>query len=284
MIRQRQYESLGLNPYFVNDIPFDHMLFVLRRLRHALMEPNSTRKYLLYALGEILLVVIGIMIALQVNNWNENSRNIKEGQRLKETLYEELLTVQQYNDQIRADEFDVQISAINDFLNLDQMEQIDSFMAQHEGYWAVKLLSLHTYMISFTSFYTPNFKLYKAAINDGTISLIDDKVFVADLEQIYVNGPSMIERLYSRESEINILLIDHVSRKYADLFTNSTALIDGNWTVETNREFLKRAIQDGEFRYKLRQKLSLIKSKSFILASQIDPVMERMVAGKNDMN
>ena len=140
------------------------------------MEPNSTRKYLLYALGEILLVVIGIMIALQVNNWNENSRNIKEGQRLKETLYEELLTVQQYNEQIRADEFDVQISAINDFLNLDQMEQIDSFMAQHEGYWAVKLLSLHTYMISFTSFYTPNFKLYKAAINDGTISLIDDKV------------------------------------------------------------------------------------------------------------
>ncbi len=33
--------------------------------------PDNVRKYLLYALGEILLVVIGILIALQVNNWNQ---------------------------------------------------------------------------------------------------------------------------------------------------------------------------------------------------------------------
>ena len=35
------------------------------------MESGSIRKYLLYALGEILLVMIGILLALQVNNWNE---------------------------------------------------------------------------------------------------------------------------------------------------------------------------------------------------------------------
>ena len=39
------------------------------------MEKNKTGKYLKYAIGEIVLVVIGILIALQINNWNENRKS-----------------------------------------------------------------------------------------------------------------------------------------------------------------------------------------------------------------
>ena len=39
------------------------------------MEKNKTGKYLKYAIGEIILVVIGILIALQINNWNNNKIN-----------------------------------------------------------------------------------------------------------------------------------------------------------------------------------------------------------------
>ena len=46
------------------------MLRFLRTLRHRMLAENRVSKYLLYAVGEILLVVIGILIALQVNNWN----------------------------------------------------------------------------------------------------------------------------------------------------------------------------------------------------------------------
>lgn len=55
------------------------MLKFFRRIRQKLLLENRISKYLLYALGEILLVVIGILIALQINNWNESRKNkIKE--------------------------------------------------------------------------------------------------------------------------------------------------------------------------------------------------------------
>ena len=47
------------------------MIRFFRHIRKKLIEQDNARKYLLYAIGEILLVVIGILIALQVNNWNE---------------------------------------------------------------------------------------------------------------------------------------------------------------------------------------------------------------------
>ena len=50
------------------------MLRFFRRIRQSLLTQNKFSKYLLYAVGEILLVVIGILIALQVNNWNEGRK------------------------------------------------------------------------------------------------------------------------------------------------------------------------------------------------------------------
>lgn len=53
------------------------------------MEKNKTGKYLKYAIGEIVLVVIGILIALSINNWNENRKSAEaELITLKELLIE----------------------------------------------------------------------------------------------------------------------------------------------------------------------------------------------------
>jgi len=50
------------------------MIKFFRKIRYDLMEKNKTGKYLKYAIGEIVLVVIGILIALQINNANENRK------------------------------------------------------------------------------------------------------------------------------------------------------------------------------------------------------------------
>ena len=47
------------------------MIKFFRRIRQQLLSENKFSKYLVYAIGEIILVVIGILIALQINNWNE---------------------------------------------------------------------------------------------------------------------------------------------------------------------------------------------------------------------
>lgn len=52
------------------------MIKFFRHIRQSLIMENKTSKYFKYAIGEIVLVVIGILIALQINNWNENRKQI----------------------------------------------------------------------------------------------------------------------------------------------------------------------------------------------------------------
>ena len=63
------------------------MLKFFRKIRYIYMEQNKTGKYFKYAIGEIALVVIGILIALQINNWNEAR---KESDKLNQ-VYERVL-------------------------------------------------------------------------------------------------------------------------------------------------------------------------------------------------
>jgi len=51
------------------------MIKFFKQMRYKLMESGQSSKYLKYAMGEIALVVIGILLALQINNWNEERKN-----------------------------------------------------------------------------------------------------------------------------------------------------------------------------------------------------------------
>lgn len=66
------------------------MFKFFRNIRHNLLNEGKTTKYFKYAIGEILLVVIGILIALQINNWNEDQVNRKIEKTYMKNLLEDL--------------------------------------------------------------------------------------------------------------------------------------------------------------------------------------------------
>lgn len=59
---------------------------LFRKIRHRLILDNKKTQYLKYALGEIVLVVIGILIAVQINNWNQSIKD-------KDSLHEYLTKI-----------------------------------------------------------------------------------------------------------------------------------------------------------------------------------------------
>ena len=65
------------------------MIKFFRKIRQKLLTENKFSKYLLYAIGEIVLVVIGILIALQINNWNEERKKLETENSLIKSLNQE---------------------------------------------------------------------------------------------------------------------------------------------------------------------------------------------------
>ena len=65
------------------------MINFFRKIRQNLLVENKTGKYFKYAIGEIILVVIGILIALSINNWNETRKIRNTEQQYLHTLKEE---------------------------------------------------------------------------------------------------------------------------------------------------------------------------------------------------
>ena len=69
--------------------PLPNMINFFRKIRYDLMEKNKTGKYFKYAIGEIVLVVIGILIALSINNWNEDRKARKSEKQILISIAED---------------------------------------------------------------------------------------------------------------------------------------------------------------------------------------------------
>ena len=108
------------------------MIKFFRKIRQNLLSEGKTGKYLKYAIGEIILVVIGILIALSINNWNENRKTINTQEKYLILLKKETDANRDELNRVftRVDStFKAQKYLISNFMTLSEIE-LDSVL-QH---------------------------------------------------------------------------------------------------------------------------------------------------------
>lgn len=99
------------------------MIKFFRKIRQKLLSENKFSKYLLYALGEIILVVMGILMALQINNWKQKQENLKKVNKYLTEIKQNIKADIHRIDEL--DRFNIQKSkslkqAISHYYNLEQ--------------------------------------------------------------------------------------------------------------------------------------------------------------------
>lgn len=141
------------------------------------------RKYLIYAFGEILLVVIGILIALQINNWNEGRKNQQtirtQYLELKNSLSSDFEKLSSQDSRLK----EVELSGLYlwSFLN-EEIQKIDSTKLK---------TAFLTAGNGFT--FSPNRLIYDELIYNGHISLIKSKKLKEMLANYYNENKTSIE-------------------------------------------------------------------------------------------
>lgn len=113
------------------------MIKFFRHIRQRLLTENKFSKYLLYAIGEIVLVVIGILIALSINNWNEERKDSVK-------RHDVLLEIKE-NVQFNTSQFKAEIKEEKNVIkSIDVVfENIDNYRKYHDS------LDFHLYNIGY---------------------------------------------------------------------------------------------------------------------------------------
>ena len=153
------------------------MIKFFRKIRQNLLMENKTGKYFKYAIGEIVLVVIGILIALQINNWNQQQNINSEEQKILQSLRSELEENIVKLDSIYTYHI-VRDSILNRLIDLDprleSFDSQDSLIKKADWSWT----------------FNPSRGIYNSIINSGKIELIsnyDLKIRIAKLNDIIVD-------------------------------------------------------------------------------------------------
>jgi hypothetical protein len=168
------------------------MIKFFRKIRQRLLTENKFSKYLIYAFGEILLVMIGILLALQVNNWNEEKKEraveINYLQNIKSDLLKEIGNNELYEG-FRLEKSKNCFILLNTSLP-KTIEDAKEYTDKYEQVFFVKA-------------YVPYNNTFKELLSSGNLSLIKNdsiKNALLDLDKMYADI-SIIEHHMKREFE-----------------------------------------------------------------------------------
>jgi hypothetical protein len=165
------------------------MINFFRKIRYDLMEKNITSKYLKYAMGEIVLVVIGILIALQINNWNENRKaSIQEHVYIERLIKENQLNQERFQKKI--DELTLGVKSIEGLSSALKNENISDSLI------IVAANNFFSYGSIFHNF-TSSTSTFDDLASTGNLTLISNPELRDRIVQHYAKHQEVAERVQS---------------------------------------------------------------------------------------
>lgn len=214
------------------------MIKFFRNIRKNMIKENRTLKYLLYAIGEIILVVIGILIALQINNSNEtNKTRAKELHYLKNIKTDLLLNIANINSVIET--------------RNSQIKSATTVLEYYEGKPLTDLNDFNNNILNvyiWHKFYQNN-NTFLELINSGNLALISNDSIKNNL----LNQDALYKELkgeedhYRFDTEVllyepsfSVLDINPLTKKY--MFDASNGQVGEN--VELSRENFETLLKD----------------------------------------
>jgi hypothetical protein len=176
------------------------MIKFFRKIRQKMLTENKFSKYLIYAIGEIILVVIGILIALQINNWNQERIQAAELDDLKKSISSAIRSDIKYLKLIRRGREDIGLKADSIF-NTYLISQKSNFEFNDYAFIANTFGELKNII-----YYQPNRSAFEALKNSIYLS----KLQGTDIELLLNSFYAAAERIQKQEEEYNQTLNNDV--------------------------------------------------------------------------
>ena len=155
------------------------MIKVFRKIRQKLLIENRFKKYLLYAIGEIVLVIIGILIALQINNWNEQNKIERDLETSLKAMTDEVEENIQFLSKEKKS-FEARIERIkklkNNKANTKDLEELLYYIAQDVSS-------------------KPFEKVFELVKEDKSLKLIKDKQLIKKINKFYEYSLADLDKL-----------------------------------------------------------------------------------------
>ena len=184
------------------------MIPFFRKIRKKMADDNRPIKYMRYAIGEIILVVIGILIALQINNWNQNKNNAAQANKHLATLRLNL------EDDLKQAKILLSISDTAILYSNTALEQFKTLKPVDDNFqmYVLSLMLEHNIEVNKSGI--------DALINSNSITYIDENLQVKIL-----NYYRHIEQLISREenanTDIKLMYEPYVKENYSWIYNKT---------------------------------------------------------------
>lgn len=162
------------------------MIKFFRHIRQRLLKENRFSRYLVYAIGEIILVVIGILIALQINNWNEG----RKAQSLEKSFFENVLV------DLKKDEQKLAYYKKFHEKRIEYLDTLLTYVRNPDKTMGIEKFGLYVEPI----FYSANPTIYSSTFESakamGTFNNFQNKDRLKDLSQYYADF-TLMEYLFN---------------------------------------------------------------------------------------